>query len=351
MKYVFIGIALLGGLPGCAMAQSNVAIYGSIDAGLRNKTNINPDGDSVLTMGSNGTFRSNRLGFKGTEDIGGGLKANFVLEAGFNTATGALNNTTGALFQREAHIGLENAYGEIELGRQYTVAYKTILAFDPFVYRYPSITYTLSSTAGTRHSNDIQYTGRFGDFTARAEYALGEAEGSSSNGTAKALGANYASGALKLGLSYTRSNENVGTTAAPVYRDYAHLAAGGAWTTGPVTLSVGYVDEKQATIVARDDTAKWRWAGVAYKFNGSLSLTGAWYRNKVVNRKVTAALAAGDGKKDLYMLGLRYDLSKRTVLYAEIDRNKYDGAFATGGTTKLNQSAQTGTSAGIMHMF
>ncbi|CDG81091.1 porin [Janthinobacterium agaricidamnosum] len=351
MKHAIIGIALLGGLPGLVLAQSNVDVYGSIDAGLRNRTNVNQAGDSQLTMGSNGTFRSNRLGFKGTEDLGGGLKANFLLESGFNTATGALNNTTGTLFQREAHIGLESALGAIDLGRQYTVAYKTIVAFDPFVYRYPSITYVLSSTAGTRHSNDVQYTGRFNDLTLRAEYALGEVAGDSSSGSAKAVGANYVSGPLKLGASYTRSKENVGSTAAPVYMDYDHVAAGGAYTVGAVTLALGYVDEKQATIVARDDRATWRWAGLTYRTSERFSVTGAWYGNKVHNRKAGATVAAGDGKKDLYMLGLRYDLSKRTVLYAEIDRNKFDGAFASGGTTPLNQRGQTGTSAGIMHMF
>ena len=351
MKYAIIGIALLGGMPGLVLAQSNVEIYGSVDAGLRNKTNVNQAGDSVVTMGSNGTFRSNRLGFKGTEDLGGGLKANFLLESGFNTATGALNNTTGALFQREARVGLENAWGAIDLGRQYTVAYKTILAFDPFVYRYPSITYALSSTAGIRHSNDVQYTGRFKEFTVRAEYAAGEVAGDSSSGTAKAVGAVYARGPLKLGASYTKSKENVGTTAAPVYKDYSHVAAGGAYAFGPVTLSLGYVDEKQATVVTRDDRATWRWTGLSYQVSQRFNVTGGWYGNKVHNRKASATVAAGDGKKDLYMLGVRYDLSKRTVLYAEIDRNKFDGGFATGGTTRLNQRSQTGTSAGIMHVF
>lgn len=355
MKHPLFGIALLatvsGAMPGAALAQSSVTVYGSIDAGLRNATNVNAAGDSVLTMSSNGTFRSNRLGFRGVEDLGNGLKATFVLESGFNSGTGALNNTTNALFQREAHVGLQGAFGEVELGRQYTVAYKTILAFDPFVYRYPSITYALSSTAGTRRSNDIQYTGKFGAVTLRAEYALGEVEGSTSNGSAQAIGANYAEGPLKAGVSYTKAKQNVGSAALPVYRDYEHLAAGAAYTLGAFTVSAGYVDQQQQTIVARDDTLRWTWAGLAYKLNPATTLTGAWYRTKAYTRSATASLGAGDGKKDLYMLGLQYNLSKRTVLYAEYDHHSLDGSYARGGTTRLNQSSQSGVSAGIMHMF
>lgn len=350
MKHKLLGIAVLGALSSAAIAQSDVSVYGSIDAGLRNLTKVNAAGDSRLTMGSNGTFRSNRLGFKGSEELGGGLKANFVLESGFNTATGALNNTAGALFQREARVGLSGGFGQLDFGRQYTVAYRTILAFDPFVYRYPSVTYALSSTAGTRNSNDIQYTGRVGSVTLRAEYALGEVAGSVAQGATQALGASYAEGPVKLGASYTKAKRNVGSAAVPSYKDYDHFAIGGAYAFGAMTASVGYVDEKQAS-ATRDNTSKWTWAGLAYKLSPQVGITGAWYRTKAFNTVASASVAAGDGRKDLYMLGATYDLSKRTILYSEIDIAKLDGAYATGGTTRLNQTRQTGLSFGVMHIF
>lgn len=349
MKHQLTAIAL-GAMSTLALAQSNVTVYGSVDAGLRNMTNVNAAGDDRLTMGSNGTFRSNRIGFRGSEDLGADLKAIFLLEAGFNTGTGALNNTNSQLFQREARVGLAGRWGQVDLGRQYTVAYKTILAFDPFVYRYPSVTYALSSTAGTRNSNDIQYTGSFGGMTLRAEYALGEVAGSNSQGATQAVGATYASGPVKLGASYTRAERNVGTAAATNYRDYDHFAVGGAYTFGKATASLGYVDETQEG-TARDSTAKWMWAGLAYKLTPQLGLTGAWYRNKVFNTAASTSVAAGDAKRDLYMVGVTYELSRRTTLYSEIDIHKLDGGYATGGTTRLNQTRQTGISAGIMHMF
>lgn len=350
MKQHLLGAALLGALSATAMAQSTVAVYGSIDAGLRNLTNVDAAGDSKLTMGSNGTFRSNRLGFKGSEDLGGGMKANFVLESGFNTATGALNNTSGALFQREARVGLSGAMGEVNLGRQYTVAYRTILAFDPFVFRYPGITYALSATAGIRNSNDIQYAGQFGNVTLRAEYALGEVAGSTTNGATQAIGASYAGGPLRFGGSYTHSKQNVGSAAAPDYRDDNHFAIGGAYSFGGATASAGYVDETQKT-AARDDTSRWTWAGLSWNAAPLLRMTGAWYRIDSFHSKASASVAAGDGKKDLYMVGATYELSKRTAIYSEVDVARLAGAYASGGTTRLNQTRQTGVSFGIMHTF
>jgi len=350
MKMKLLAVAILGALSANAMAQSSVTMYGSIDGGLRELTNVNSAGDNQLTMASNGTFRSNRLGFKGSEDLGHGLKANFVLEMGYVTGTGALNNTTNQLFQREARVGVSGNFGSIDLGRQYTVAYKTILAFDPFDYRYPSITYALSSTAGTRNSNAVQYSNTVGDVTVRAQYALGETVGSVKNGSQGAVGAVYAGGPVRLGASYTKGNPNLGTATAPDFRDYEHYAIGGAYTIGALTGSVGYVNEKQSTRTV-DNTAKWEWVGLSYKLGARASLTGAWYHNTIFNTAVSAKAAAGDGKKDQYIVGVTYGLSKRTTLYSEVDFNKLDGSLAKGGTKPLNQSRQTGMSAGIMHMF
>ena len=327
-----------------------VTIYGSIDGGLRHETKVDPEGNSETTMSSNGTFRSNRLGFRGSEDIGGNNKVNFVLEMGFNSGTGALNNTNNVIFQREAHVGMSGDWGALDVGRNYTLAYRTILAFDPFKYRYPSITYALSSTNGTRKDNDVQYTGKFGDWTTRAEYALGEVVGDSDYGTTKALGLNYAAHGLKVGATYSIAKQNAGTAAAPNYRDYKHYAIGASYDFGATTLSAGHVKQKQET-GSRPGTSAWDWAGASYQFNERFDITAAWYRNVAYNAKASAAAAVGDARKNLYMAGITYLLSKRTTLYAEVDRTALAGGFATGGTSKLNQTRQSGMAAGIMHVF
>ena len=330
---------------------ASVIVYGSIDAGLRHETNIDPEGNSDLTMSSNGTFRSNRLGFRGSEDLGGGNKVNYVMELGFNTGTGALNNTSNTIFQREAHVGLSGDWGALDLGRNYTVAYRTILAFDPFRFRYPSITYVLSSTNGIRKDNDVQYTGRFGDWTARAEWALGEVPGDVDFGTTKGVGLNYAHGGLKVGASYAIAEQNAGTSAAPAYRDYRHYALGASYDFGALALSAGHIKQEQQTLTARDNTSAWDWVGGRYDISDRFDFTLAWYRNKAYNTKATAAAAVGDAQKTLYIAGITYSLSKRTTLYAEIDRTRLEGGLASGGTTKLNQTRQSGMAAGIMHTF
>lgn len=350
MKHKIFAVAALGLMSGAAMAQSSVITYGSIDGGLRNQTNVNAAGDSTLKMGSNGLWRSNRLGFKGSESLGGGLSANFVLEAGFNGGTGALNNSNNVLFQREAHVGVAGEYGALDVGRNYTVAFRTNSAFDPFNYRFPGITYALSAAAGSRKDNDIQYTGKFGAVTARAAYSLGEVAGSASNGSTRAVGAVYASGPVKLGASYTTATPKNGAGAKADYRDFTNYSLGGAYSIGALTGSVGYVRQKQQTATV-DDTTQWNWAGLSYKLAGGFKLTGAWYRVKAVNAATSAAVAAGDSVKNLYMTGMTYSMSKRTLLYAEVDVARLDGGYATGGTSKLNQSRQTGVSAGINHMF
>jgi predicted porin len=336
--------------PGAKTGSTAVTIYGSIDGGLRHETNVDPEGHSDTTISSNGTFRSNRLGFRGSEDIGGGNQVNFTLEMGFNSGTGALNNTNNVIFQREAHVGVSGAWGALDVGRNYTLAYRTILAFDPFKFRYPSITYVLSSTNGTRKDNDVQYTGRFGDWTARAEWALGEVPGDADYGTTKALGVNYARGALKAGASYSAARQNAGTSSAPNYRDYDHLAFGAAYDFGDLSLAVGHVKQTQET-TARDTTSTWDWFGASYQFTPSFDITAAWYRNKAYNARVTAAAAVGDARKDLFIVGAAYLLSKRTTLYAEVDYAKLKDGFASGGTSSLNQTRQRGMAAGIMHTF
>jgi predicted porin len=183
-----------------------------------------------------------------------------------------------------------------------------------------------------------------------AEYALGEVTGSSRDGSTQAVGATYDSGALKLGASYTTGRPNIGTVAAVKYMDYRHYNLGASYNVGDVQLSAGYVNSAQKTGTT-DTTNKWLWAGLSYKVNAQVALTGAWYQNKAFNTTATAAAAAGDAKKDLYMAGVTYTFSKRTNLYAELDASKLKGGYASGGTTKLNQSRQTGLSAGIMHMF
>lgn len=337
MKKSLLALAVLGAFAGAAQAQSSVTIYGSFDGGIRNLTNANAAGDSRLTMGSSGTYNSNRFGFKGVEDLGGGLNANFVLEGGFNNGTGAL---AGDMFGRSAWVGLGGAWGAVNLGRQYSVNFKTIGLYDPFNYKYTGIIPLATQGGLTRLNNDIQYTGTFGPVTARAEYALGEQAGSTSNASAQALGVSYAGGPFTAGVAYTQRKNAVGT----LFADQKNWTIGGAYAAAPFRIAGGYADSRQETGTAAADTrVKDGWIGGSFNLSAAAQLSLAYYRTQF-----SAATGNTDGRKNLVILGGTYNLSKRTNFYADIDSARYTG---TAVSPAGNRNNQTGISVGINHLF
>lgn len=127
MKYVIT--AALALTAAAAQAQSNVQIYGVADAGLVAEYGT-PAGNSTA-VGS-GLASGSRLGFKGTEDLGNGLSAIFVLEGGYNIDTGA-SGQGGLRFGRQAFVGLRGSFGSVTVGRQYSPYYRAIRdVADPF---------------------------------------------------------------------------------------------------------------------------------------------------------------------------------------------------------------------------
>jgi predicted porin len=342
MKKSLLALAVLGAFAGVAQAQSNVTLYGSIDAGLRRVDKANATGDSRITMSSNGTFQSNRIGFKGVEDLGGGLNAHFTLESGFNSGTGAFDNATNQLFNRTASVGLGGAWGSLDLGHQYTVAYRTTAVYDPFNYKYTSlipVSGLAFNNAGSRLNNDIQGTAVFGPVTARAEYALGEVAGSTSAGSTKAIGATFASGPFSAGAAYSKRSA---TLAAPIVPDGKNWTVGGAFATGPFRVAIGYMDDKIEP-VAGTTKIKSVWGGGSYNFTEAVALTAAYYQFK------TTPTGTPDGKRDLVIVGGTYAVSKRTNFYADVDRNKFTGSSIP--TTLGTNDKQLGISVGINHVF
>lgn len=335
MKKSLLALAVLGAFAATASAQTSITIYGSFDGGVRNVTNATAAG-SKLSMSSGGTYNSNRLGFKGVEDLGGGLNAHFNLEAGFNTGTGAGN---AGLFDRTALVGLGGAWGTVDLGRQYSVNFKTIGAYDPFNYKYTAIipVSTQGASGGVilhRLNNDIQYTGTFGGVTARAEYALGEQAGSASQGSTQAVGVSYAGGPFNAGVAYTQGKRVAGGLVAD--QDLRNWTAGGAYATGPFRVAVGYADLRQDQAAGGDNRVKDWWLGGSYSITPAAALSAAYYQTKPTTAGV-------DSKIKLFIVGGTYALSKRTNFYADVDNRRFDNA--------ANSPTQTGVSVGINHLF
>lgn len=364
MKKSLLALAVMGAFVGAAQAQSNVTIYGVLDGGIRHLDNVNGAGDSRTTMSSTGVNSTNRLGFRGTEDLGGGLSARFTLETGLIMSQGAFDNTTNMLFSRGANVGLVSSWGAVDFGRQFGVNFKTIAAYDPFTYNYTTIIPVAGAAHGTnnptspfgsnRFNNDIQYTGTFGPVTVRAEYALGEVAGSTSDGAAQAVGATYVGGPLTVGGAYSQKKTNIGTGGA--YEDNNQWTVGAAYTFGAFRVAGGYIKEKQELGLARPDAeVENAFIGASYNFTPAFKLTGGYYQTKLENIVAASAAASGEGKRKLFIVGADYALSKRTKLYAEIDRADLDGISRVVGGGALGtaglQDDQTGVSFGVVHTF
>ena len=334
--------------------QSSISIYGTIDGGVRHVTNATIAG-SVTKIGSNGEYYNNRLGFKGVEDLGGGMNAHFHLESGFNTGTGASDNKDGRAFNRISSVGIAGAFGSIDFGRQPSVACKVVFAYDPFQYRYVHIIPLAGAVAGNsdgqvkrpfgtvdgpRFSNAVQYVGKFGKFTTSAEYAMGEVAGSTSDGSAKAVGLSYTNGTYTIGGAYTRQNPNVATSVAPDYREQDQITFGGAYKIGEIRIAGGYINTTTETAVTSQ--AKNIWLGARYDVTSIISVTTGYYRTtlETSNREIA--------RRNFFIVGATYALSSRTSLYADIDQAILHGIVSFKPS---EQTRQIGTSIGISHMF
>lgn len=337
------------------VSPSSFSIYGTIDAGVRHVTNTSAAGESTLKMGSNGEYYNNRLGFKGTEDLGDGMNVHFHLESGFNTGAGELDNKDNRLFNRISSVGFAGPWGSLDVGRQPSVSCKAVYAYEPFQYRYVHIIPLAGAVAGNndgrvsrpfgtvdgpRFSNAIQYLGEFAGFTASAEYSMGEVAGNNNAASAKAVGLGYTDGTFTIGGAYTRQKPNVGTIAAPDYRNQDQVTFGGAYKMGAIRIAGGYLNTRTETAVTSD--AKNIWIGVRYDATSIISLTTGYYRTTLESAQREIA------RRNLFIVGATYSLSARTSLYADIDQAVLHGVVAlpSGGQTR-----QTGMSLGISHMF
>jgi predicted porin len=336
---------------GAAHAQ-NAQVYGLIDAGVESLNHANAAQNSLTRVISGGKNTS-RWGFRGTEDLGGGLKAIFGLEGGILLDTG---NADGALFKRQAFVGLEGDFGRLVLGRSFTTTYDFVILFDPLGYA-PNYSWATSTNASgpskygmtTAFDNLVKYSGSTGEFKYGATIGLGEQAGNAADSRKYSVATSWTHNGLAVMGAYEQINANI--LPATLRRDETrafHLAAD--YRSGDWRLTAGmrgYTLEsgKAATADVRADTY---WTGVSYLFKPALTLTGAVYHVNVKN------VAAGqDADPTMYVVRSLYALSKRTDLYAA-------AAYAKAKNGKLVSlsrdepgfdTTQAGITAGIQHRF
>lgn len=344
-KLLLAGAGLLAAA-GLTHAQTNVTIYGIADVGVEFLTNAGGNDDNVFRM-SSGNLSGSRLGFRGTEDLGNGLKALFLLENGFDIDTGALGQN-GRLFGRQAYVGLQGGFGAVTFGRQQNALYDLIIKYDPMAFgsRYSALSHDAAFTG--RADNSIKYTGNFGPVTATAFYSFGrnadgEVPGSTKISRNIGAGVAYAAGPVGVAFAYDQYQGNTAATAGDSAR---RMSLAGSYEFGAVKAFAGYRWLKDELVAGSDLRSNMYWAGATWETSPSLRLTGAVYH--------TDRRDSGADPTSL-VLSADYSLSKRTDVYLTVAhaRNKSGSNLGLNGfgSSIVAGENQTGVLAGIRHRF
>ena len=358
MKRTLLAMAALTAFAGVASAQSSVTIGGIVDLAARSVKNGSLG--EIKTLSPEG-MQSNRLTFRGVEDLGGGMRAGFFLEAALapDSGGGATGGAPGAAgggltFQRRSTLSLLGKFGEVRLGRDYTPTFWNHTLFDPFntvgvaaqtnLHAGPGMGTPLNSGATTlvRANNSIGYflPAGLGGVYGQVMVAAGEG----------ATGNKYMGG-------------RIGYAAGPINMAFAY----------------GITDRTGAMI---DDLTVWNVAG-SYKFS-FMTIIAQYHNHTYSNLKFKNAVAAATvpfGANTLKFsygktggnfraatqlgVGYQYDLSKRTALYANYGRvdNDLGTQFTASGSgvaplaiTPANRAVQsgflsTGYEFGVRHSF
>lgn len=357
MKHIATAAAvttLLALAAGTASAQSSVTLFGVIDNSLRNVDNSGVGSSSTLASGGNTT---SRFGFRGEEDLGGGLKAGFWLESGLDTGTGAVG-ADGGLFNRRSTVSLIGNFGEIRLGRDLNPSSAFTYLFDPFgvvgiggsaaTARFVATTATATKDTFYRNDNAISYfLPKMGGVYGHAMVAPGE-NGLESSPTTRArkyaggrLG--YANGPIDVAVSYGSTETD--TTGGK----FKTTGIGGSYNFGVAKLiSHYYLDE----LTAGTDAGKEK----RFLLGVSVPVGAHEVRASYVRTDATGGSAAYDAyDANKLALGYVHNLSKRTALYGTLARisNKGDAKFAiAGGNTGMAAGGKsTGYELGLRHSF
>lgn len=341
-----------------AMAQSSVNIYGRVNTSVEHQKLGNASATGMVT---NSSF----IGFRGTEDLGNGLKAGFVLEANFNSDNGAGSDNGNFNFKRNSEINLSGNFGMLRMG-----------SFDPYSYSVTadfismhnhdtgtSADYLYSTVAGK--GNAVGYrTPDIAGFNAEVQYRFGEKasiDDLNDNGTVKTakawqdkgswdLGVNYANGPLGLGLGYSQAKQS-GLASGYVDGKATQFALRASYAIGDLTLGAYYQKQK---FEETGETSK----RDAYRLAAMYTI-GASELHANVGR-ATAVKVNGVKDSDSatqWTLAYNYNLSKRTKIYAlytNINNTKSADISSPDSFSLANTSANDkfrSIGVGVRHLF
>jgi len=340
MKKSLVAVALLGAFAGVAQAQTAVQIYGNVDAGMVKRT------DQTVAIGKRA---ANTLGFKGTEDLGNGLKALFQLEIRYEPDTGTVENNTRPLFQGQSRVGLQGDFGMVRIGRGLTPFQEVVGSFEPWHgLPTPLGFYTDISVAGfnsapldagtnaagsgantNRISNAIFYNSPVANgFQVNASWATKEGISNGAAITGQGAGSSsYTSGQQASANPFSVAGTyNNGPAAAMVAYERNAVeskvwsVAGSVSVTPEAKLMATYSHQNQEHINTVHEEIKAWLLGATYSIGPGKLLAG--YGQKEMD--------AAAAKTKQLSVGYEYSLSKRTYLYVDASRKKNVFSQATG---------------------
>lgn len=321
MQKKLIALAVAGLASSAAFAQSNVTIYGTLRPSYDFLSVKNSAGDktnSVTNMNSN----SSTIGFKGSEDLGNGLKAIFQLESNFD-----LTNTSGfgSNGTQDTFVGFQNSsWGTLKFGALNNVEKAIFGSYDPFAFSIGDYNNLFTQGVDSRNTGAVYYQSpTWSGFTLHASYGLGDNDQTYPNKDSK------------------------------THDDHTKFSIGGNYTWGGLQLTAAYSQGNNETAGVSDPDSKSQRYGVAYTFSTKTKVFGVYGKDKNFNSTGTRNtwmvgathpitsnvtlmadyIKAGDddvadsGAKN-YNLGVKYALSKRTNLMALYTYMKNDSAGA-----------------------
>ncbi len=332
MKKSLVALAILGTIAGTAAAQSSVTLFGVVDLTTRyTKSN----GESKMNLSKDG-LNSSRLGVRGVEDLGGGLKAGFWLESGLGADTGAAGGNVGnpavsTFWNRRSTVSLMGDFGEVRLGRDKTATQLLMDDFDPYGDVGQGAMYNTYSVLGgenvgtaqqafgdstqNRNNNQVIYIapGNLGGFYGQLNVAAGEGAG-----VAGAGGQKQVSGRIGYKLDAIHVAAGLNQTTIDNNPNKVKLATiAGSYDFGVVKPALIYTQVKFGARKQDNYT-------IAATAPVGPGFVQASYTNSKFN---DAAKAAGLGDKlDHFSVGYVYNLSKRTALYGNVSEIKNKGA-------------------------
>ena len=337
MQKKLIALAVAGLVSAPVFAQSNIQIYGIADAYMQYGDFM---GDDTMGVQSGGLMGS-RLGFRGEEDLGSGLKAVFLLEQGFNIDNGQSTAISGAdsaqggddVFTRQAYVGLKGNFGQVALGRQYAPGYFTG-EYDALLNAYVSpmsrlsdfTKLTITPNAAARWNNSVTYNGTFQSVSLSGIYSAGNRETDVKNGDDNndddkyGVSLKYDNGPLKIGgvyqgVKFSGSNKIAGVKADETQKEWL---IGASYNFGMATLAGSYQQGRDVLGWNGLDIDLWQVGVIVPVGAGNIHVA---YAQGDVDK---ANLLQDDVKPKSFTVAYTHALSKRTTGYVGYTKVDYD---------------------------